>query len=304
LQVLDSSKSHPESAPPVVITTSTPVVKPTPRPRSPTSSESSSEEDSADEDVPPKNDKTSRVSVQPGGPSASTSRLLTSPSLHDGTNTGDSSEHDTPSPGSGIKPRSIPFRPLQDDDSDGSSSDNGSEDLPTSHGRGLSKLQPTQPITLTFTKDGNGYDDEDLEALIRGPVPLKSADLPSSDSSEDEESESVRLDNESEQESNSRSRKAASSFALDSDSSGDDMEGDDETEREPSHKPLVNPVPPVVATSNAVSHSTEDPTTEASQEKAPFQQVNRRNGSELMDRGGNDDFQDVRTSGNTSLGRN
>jgi hypothetical protein len=152
--------------------------------------------------------------------------------------------------------------------------------------------------------DGIGYSDKDLEDLIRGPgAPLKSTDLPSSDSSEGEEPENVQLDNELEQESNGRSQKIAPSFAMDSDSPDDDMEEDDENEREPPRNSSVNTAPPLVATSNAISRSTNSgPIPEASQEKGSFQPINRRTRSEVMDRSGNDGFEAVRTPENTSLG--
>ncbi|KAF7782649.1 hypothetical protein Agabi119p4_2025 [Agaricus bisporus var. burnettii] len=302
-----SVSPHPKSGSPIIVSTTTHVSESVSRSRSSTSSDSSSEDDSADEDVSPKNDSISRISVQQGislGPSASTSRLLTSTSLHDDTDSEDSSEHDTSPPGAGIKSKSIPFRPQNDDSDTSSSSEDESEEIVASHSRIIPLLQPVQRSTLPAKIDGIGYNDKDLEALIRGPgVPFKSTDLPSSDSSEDEEPEIFQLEDESEQESKSRLHKAAPSFAIDSDSPDDDVEGDDENEREPSRRSSVTSAPPLVATSKGVASSpNSNPISEASQENGPFQQINGGTRSEEMDRSGNDVSEDVLPLENAPLG--
>ena len=154
------------------------------------------------------------------------------------------------------------------------------------------------------------YSDKDLEAIIRGPgSPLKSTELPSSESSEDEGIEDIQPDNESEGQKLSHSLEPRRPYMLRNDSS-DEVGENNESESDGSEEKIVHTsmshmstvsVPPVVACAETrdglqEAHPVSLPIPErlkSSQGKVSFQEMNRQLSPVEPNKGGNDAFEQV-----------
>ncbi|KAF5354934.1 hypothetical protein D9756_005406 [Leucocoprinus leucothites] len=212
------------------------------------------------------------------------------------TRTGNNSETESPLGDEVPQPRTK--TDVQAEDSDSESS-------------GSSEVQSPQfqHDPLPSAVDISGYSDKDLEVLIRGPgSPLKSVELPSSESSEDEamEGEDDQLENELEG-PRGHSRQPQRSYAPSNDSSDEEIGGDDENEDEPFYTPSgrgsVASIPPIVSHLGEVGNEFEKrsqpvplPIPEQPQplrRGASFQEMNRRLSSVEADKVGNDAFEQV-----------
>lgn len=216
--------------------------------------------------------------------------------------TDSSSENEThkSQPKNTPKPTIKPISPESEDSASNLSSDD--ETTPPQ-----SEPQPEPQLPLLPPADALEYSDKDLEALIRGPGgPLKSAELPSSESSGDEEPGDIQLDNESERdEPRGRTLTAQRSYAPSNDSSDESLDGDQEDEDWNvlhTSSARVSMPPPVTRSGEVAKEMETRLVLEPSRENESFQRMGGRLSSEETDKAGNEAFEEALAQENAVFG--
>lgn len=218
------------------------------------------------------------------------------PQLRKGSSESESSSEDeahSKSPAE-ASPMEFILPDFEDDDSNTS----GTTKLPTPP-QVQTLLGPDPQTLLPPLADVSGYNDNDLEALVRGPrVSLKPADLSSSSSPESSDSEGledVQLENESDQdEPRDRIQKVRQTLMSSNGSSDENADTSDEMEDEEIHpRPPVVPMPPVVVPSGELAAEVRSLSPETPRESPSFQKMGVRSSSAESDEAGNKAFEDV-----------
>jgi len=200
------------------------------------------------------------------------------------------------------------------DNGEDSNGESSSEDETTAALHSSRQLNPFYSVNVS------GYNDKDLETVIRGPgTPMKPTELPSSESSEDEEIADIQSDDGLGEGQNSRRfLEPQKSYVLRNESSDEEVGENDGSESDSSedktvhtsrsYKPMASG-PPIVAQAEIENepreiHPVPLPVPERfrpPQDGTSFQEMNRRLGSMESDKGGNDAFEQALEEENIGL---